>query len=174
KNRWCPLRPASDVTEIRPHLIDAAGDRHTALGSECHQTAFSFIVIVVPERLGGQCVSYLLRGLLPAAQGRLPLSYGGPQPVPVALVAQPVAERGGEGSRVTGRNQLAGTAAIGGGAERFGQPADGGSDDRHAVGERFADGHAVGLRARRCDEQVGGGVLMAERRAGQDAAKPDA
>ena len=46
KNRWCPLRPASDVTEIRPHLMDAAGDCHTALGPECHRTDFSFIVIV--------------------------------------------------------------------------------------------------------------------------------
>src|SRR5581483_323115 len=89
---------------------------------------------------GGQCVGYLPGGLLPAVQGRLPLAYGGPQPVPVTLVAQPVSERGGEGSRVAGRNQLAGAGAIGGGPERFGQPADGGGDDRQAVGERFGDG----------------------------------
>jgi hypothetical protein len=44
----------------------------------------------------------------------------------MSLVARPVSERGGEGSRVAGRNQLAGAGAIGGGAERFGQPADGG------------------------------------------------
>src|SRR5439155_24957147 len=124
--------------------------------------------------VGGQCVSYLLRGLFPATQGRLPLSCGGPKPVSVALVAQPVSERGGEGSRIAGRDQLAGAGAIGGGAERFGQPADGGSYDGQAVGERFGDGHAVGLRAGRRDEQVGGGVRVAERRAGQDAGELDA
>jgi len=47
----------------------------------------------------------------------------------VALVTQPVSERGGEGSRIAGRDQLAGAGAIGGGAERFGQPTDGGSYD---------------------------------------------
>jgi len=49
--------------------------------------------------------------------------------VSVALVTQPVSERGGEGSRIAGRDQLAGAGAIGGGAERFGQPTDGGSYD---------------------------------------------
>src|SRR5689334_24841664 len=94
---------------------------------------------------GGQCVRYLSCGLFPAAQGRPPLVGGGPQPVPVALVAQPVSERGGEGSRIPGRDQLAGAGAVGGGAERFWQSADRGRDDRQAVGERFGDGHAVGL-----------------------------
>ncbi len=74
----------------------------------------------------------------------------------VALVTLPVSERGGEGSRIAGRDQLAGAGAIGGGAERFGH------------------GHAVGLRAGRRDEQVGGGVRVAERRADQDADEPDA
>ena len=60
------------------------------------------------------------------------------------------------------------------GAERFGQPTDGGGYDGQAVGERFGDGHAVGLRAGRRDEQVGGGVRVAERRAGQDAGEPNA
>jgi hypothetical protein len=46
--------------------------------------------------------------------------------VPVVLVTQPVSERGGESSRIVGRDQLAGACAIGGRAERFGQPADGG------------------------------------------------
>src|SRR4029077_3950706 len=55
-----------------------------------------------------------------------------------------------------------------------GQPTDGGGYDGQAVGERFGDGHAVGLRAGRRDEQVGGGVRVAERRAGQDAGEPDA
>jgi hypothetical protein len=40
--------------------------------------------------------------------------------VSVALVIQPFSERGGEGSRIAGRDQLAGAGAIGGGAERFG------------------------------------------------------
>src|SRR6516162_2521461 len=118
-------------------------------------------------RVGGQCVRYLLCGLFPAAQGRPPLPCGGPKPVPVALVAQPVSERGGEGSRIAGRDQLAGAGAIGGEAERLGQPADVGSHDGQPVGERFGDGHAVGLGAGRRDEQVGGGIGMAERRAGQ-------
>src|SRR2546429_27456 len=124
--------------------------------------------------IGSQYISYFLCGLFPAQQGRLPLSCGGQEPVPVALVAQPVSERGGEGSGIAGRDQLAGTGAVGGGAERFGQPADGGSYHGQAVGERFGDGHAVGLRAGRRDEQVGGGIRVAERRAGQDAAEPDA
>src|SRR6516162_4400207 len=125
-------------------------------------------------RVGGQCVRYLLCGLFPAAQGRPPLSCGGPKPVSVALVTQPVSERGGEGSRIARRDELAGAGAIGGGAERFGQPTDGGGYDGQAVGERFGNGHAVGLRAGRRDEQVGGGVRVAERRAGQDASEPDA
>src|SRR5258707_15686501 len=108
--------------------------------------------------IGSQCVSYFLCGLFPALQGRLPLSCGGPQPVPVALVAQPVSECRGEGSRIAGRDQLTGAGAVGGGAERFGQPADGGSYDGQAVGERFGGGHAVGLRAGRRDGQVGGGI----------------
>src|SRR6185437_10300516 len=124
--------------------------------------------------VGGQCVSYFLCGLFPAAQGRPPLLRGGPEPVPVALVVQPVGERGGQGSRIAGRDQLAGAGAIGGGAERFGQPADSRSYDGQAVGERFGDGHAIGLRAGRCDEQVGGSIRVAERRADQDAAEPDA
>ena len=90
------------------------------------------------------------------------------------LVVQPPGERGGQRRRIAGRNQLAGADAIRGRTERFGQPADGGSYDGQAVGERFGDGHAVGLRAGRRDEQVGGGVRVAERRAGQDAAEPDA
>lgn len=44
----------------------------------------------------------------------------------VAPVTQPVSERGGEGSRIARRDQLAGAGAIGSGAERFGQPTDGG------------------------------------------------
>src|SRR5512146_429684 len=98
---------------------------------------------------GGQRVRYFLCGLFPADQGRPPLAGGGPQPVPVALVVQPVSERGGEGSRIPGRDQLAGAGAVGGEAERFWQPADRGRYDRQAVGERFGDGHAVGLRAGR-------------------------
>jgi hypothetical protein len=47
----------------------------------------------------------------------------------VALVTQPVSDRGGEGSRIARRDQLAGPGAIGGGAERFGQPTDGGGYD---------------------------------------------
>src|SRR5437764_7605689 len=86
---------------------------------------------------GGQRVRYFLCGLLPAPQGRPPLPGGGPEPVPVPLVAQPVSERGREGGRIARRDQLAGAGAVGGGAERFGQPTDLGGDDRHAVGERF-------------------------------------
>src|SRR5262249_26521762 len=36
ENRGRPLRPASDVTDIRPHLTDAAGDFYAALGPDCH------------------------------------------------------------------------------------------------------------------------------------------
>src|SRR5215472_183030 len=90
------------------------------------------------------------------------------------LVTQPVSERGGEGLRIAWRDQLAGAGAIGGGAERFWQPADGGGYDGQAVGERFGDGHAVGLRAGRGDEEVGGGIRVAEQRAGQHAGEPDA
>src|ERR1700751_5257879 len=39
ENRRRPLRPTSDVTDIRPHLRDAAGDCYAALGSECHRAA---------------------------------------------------------------------------------------------------------------------------------------
>src|SRR5207247_6148913 len=53
-------------------------------------------------------------------------------------------------------------------------PTAGGSHDGQAGGERLGDGHAVGLRAGRRDEQIGGGVRVAERRAGQDAGEPDA
>src|ERR1700748_1278856 len=42
ENRRRPLRPPSYVTEIRPHLMDAAGDCYAALGSECHGVEFSF------------------------------------------------------------------------------------------------------------------------------------
>src|SRR6516165_886674 len=42
ENRRRPLRPASDVTDIRPHLTDAAGDLYAALGSDCHRADFSF------------------------------------------------------------------------------------------------------------------------------------
>src|SRR5262249_32923824 len=103
-----------------------------------------------------------------------PLRGGGRGPVSVALVAQPVPDRGGESSRIAGRDQLAGAGAIGGGAERFGQPAHRGAYDGQAVGERLGYSHAVGLRAGRRDEQVGGGIRVAERRAGQGAGKPNA
>src|SRR5882757_1890821 len=43
ENRWRPLRPASDVTDIRPHLTDAAGDLYAALGSDCHRADFTLI-----------------------------------------------------------------------------------------------------------------------------------
>src|SRR4029077_13610136 len=43
ENRWRPLRPAPDVTEIRPHLTDAAGDLYPALGSYCHGADFTLI-----------------------------------------------------------------------------------------------------------------------------------
>src|SRR5215472_11163053 len=43
ENRWRPLRPASDVTDIRPHLTDAAGDFYAALGSDCHRADFVLI-----------------------------------------------------------------------------------------------------------------------------------
>src|SRR5258708_3399396 len=81
------------------------------------------------ERLGGQCGGYLLRGLLPRGRGPPPLPPGGPEPVPPALIAEPVSERGGKRPRVVGRDQLTRAAAVGGGAERFRQPADGGRDD---------------------------------------------
>src|SRR5690348_6921009 len=42
------------------------------------------------------------------------------------------------------------------------------------MGERFGNGHAVSLRAGRRDEQVSGGVRVAECRAGQDTGEPDA
>src|ERR1700719_40379 len=42
ENRRRPLRPAFDVTDIRPHLTDAAGNCDAALGSECHRADFSF------------------------------------------------------------------------------------------------------------------------------------
>ena len=50
----------------------------SALGSECHRTNFSFVVIVGLGTASGQRVSYPLRGLLPATQGQLPLAYSGP------------------------------------------------------------------------------------------------
>src|SRR5437588_11745152 len=37
ENRWRPLRPASDVTDIRPYFLDAAGDRDAALGPDSHR-----------------------------------------------------------------------------------------------------------------------------------------
>src|ERR1700726_1655686 len=43
ENRWRPLRPASDVTDIRPHLTHAAGDFYAALGSDCHRADFELI-----------------------------------------------------------------------------------------------------------------------------------
>src|SRR6185437_4202575 len=39
-NRWRPLRPASDVADISPHLTDAAGDCYAALGSDCHRAPY--------------------------------------------------------------------------------------------------------------------------------------
>src|SRR5580692_2589807 len=36
QNRWRPLRPAPDVTEVRKHVTDAAVDCYAALGSYCH------------------------------------------------------------------------------------------------------------------------------------------
>src|SRR5215469_1234135 len=48
ENRWRPLRPASDVTDICPHLVDAAGDCYAAHGSDCHLR--SFILIAVTGR----------------------------------------------------------------------------------------------------------------------------
>ena len=33
-NRWCPLRPAADVADIRPYFRGAAGDCYAALGSD--------------------------------------------------------------------------------------------------------------------------------------------
>src|SRR5262249_46877519 len=38
ENCWRPLRPAPDVTDIRPHLMDAAGDCYAALGFDCHRS----------------------------------------------------------------------------------------------------------------------------------------
>src|SRR5262249_4831175 len=92
----------------------------------------------------------------------------------VALITQPVFERGGEGSRIVGRDQLAGTGAIRGAAERFGQPAHRGRYDGYAVGKRFGDGHSVALRGGWRGEQVGSAVRVGESCAGQDAGKPDA
>src|SRR5215471_8659834 len=43
ENRWRPLRPTPDVTDIRPHLTDAAGDCYAALGSDCHRAVFVLI-----------------------------------------------------------------------------------------------------------------------------------
>src|SRR6516164_6617258 len=43
ENRWRPLRPASDVTDISPHLTDAAGNSYAALGSDCHRADFVLI-----------------------------------------------------------------------------------------------------------------------------------
>jgi hypothetical protein len=37
EHRWRPLRPASDVTDVRPHVTDAAGDFYAALGPDCHE-----------------------------------------------------------------------------------------------------------------------------------------
>ena len=56
----------------------------------------------------------------------------------VALVTQPVSERGGECCGITEGDQLAGPGAIGVGAERLGQPTDGGGYDGQAMGERSA------------------------------------
>src|SRR6202042_783862 len=108
--------------------------------------------------------------------------WGGSSPAPAPSAAGGGAGSPGGGRRPgggargggAGREQRAGAGAIGGEPERFGQPADGGGYDGHAMGERFGDGHAVGLRAGRRDEQVGRGVRVAERRAGQDAGEPDA
>src|SRR5437588_9779395 len=43
ENRWRPLRPTSDVTDIRPHLRDAAGDFYAALGSDRHR---AYLVLI--------------------------------------------------------------------------------------------------------------------------------
>src|SRR5215469_5060277 len=43
ENRWRPLRPASDITDIRPRLTDAAGDCYMALGSDCDRADFVLI-----------------------------------------------------------------------------------------------------------------------------------
>src|SRR5581483_4120158 len=37
ENPWRPLRPAPDVTDIRPYLRDAGGDCDAALGSDRHR-----------------------------------------------------------------------------------------------------------------------------------------
>jgi hypothetical protein len=42
-NRWRPLRPASDVTDVRPHSRDAACDCYAALGSDRHRAYFVLI-----------------------------------------------------------------------------------------------------------------------------------
>src|SRR3954451_24389605 len=39
ENRWRPLRPASDVTEVRPHLRGTARDCYAALRSERHRAS---------------------------------------------------------------------------------------------------------------------------------------
>src|SRR6185437_8526500 len=41
QHRGRPLRPSSDVAEIRPHLVDVAGDCQAALGSEGHRADHS-------------------------------------------------------------------------------------------------------------------------------------
>src|SRR6185369_724914 len=43
ENRWRPLRPASDVTDIRPHLMDAGGNFYAALDSDGHRAPFMLL-----------------------------------------------------------------------------------------------------------------------------------
>ena len=38
----------------------------------------AILCVLIEAQMRGQCVRYLLRGLVPAAQGRPPLSCGGP------------------------------------------------------------------------------------------------
>ena len=181
-------RPAGDSRTGRRlfHYLRAAGAPALAAGSS------DWVVSAGPDGNYPDDEAYFLRSILSTIQDALRSRPDRVEPADLAdwlavrgrqLAAgelvyiahhQPFSERGGEGSRIAGRDQLAGAGAIGGGAERFGQPTDGGSYDGQAVGERFGDGHAVGLRAGRRDEQVGGGVRVAERRAGQDAGEPDA
>src|SRR6185437_14293013 len=47
EDRWRPFRPASDVTDIRPHLTDAAGDCYAALGPDRHLAVFPPFPVVV-------------------------------------------------------------------------------------------------------------------------------
>src|SRR5215467_11163720 len=135
QSRWPPLPNTRTVRRSRSTARRSELDAE----SRSSRAAGLFRVVVHSGRhrltapMGGQCVRYLLCGLFPAAQGRPPLSCGGPQPVPVALVTQPVSERSGEGGGIVGRDQLAGAGAIGGGAERFGQPTDGGGYDGQAT-----------------------------------------